>query len=95
MTALAVVGTILQAVTGNPDLVLHLTPLFLLGGLVLAGRFVGEDRIVARHRAAITPARVRRPRVRWRSCAERSLASLLERSPRLLRGPPASFAAAA
>jgi hypothetical protein len=95
MTVLAIAGAVLQAVTGDTALVLHLTPLFLIGGLVLAGRFVGEDRIVALRRGAIALARARRVRTRWRHRAEQALASLLERSPRLLRGPPASFAAAA
>jgi hypothetical protein len=95
MTMLAIAGAVLQAVTGDPALVLHLTPLFLVGGLVLAGRFVGEERIVALRRGALAVGRARRVRARWRPRAERALASLLERSPRLLRGPPASFAAAA
>jgi hypothetical protein len=94
MATLALACALLQAVTGDVRLVLHLTPLFLIGGLLLAGRYVGEERIVARWRAALTRRPPRPVRVRWQPRAERALASLLERSPRLLRGPPAVVAAA-
>jgi hypothetical protein len=94
MAALALACAVLQAATGDAQLVLHLTPLFLLGGLLLAGRYVGEERIVARWRAAVARLRPRRVRARWQRRAERPLASLLERTPRLRRGPPAALAAA-
>ena len=94
MALLALACAVLQAVSGDAQLVLHLTPLFLIGGLLLAGRYVGEERIVARWRAAVARERRRPVRARWRPCAERALASLLERTPSLLRGPPAAHAAA-
>jgi len=94
MAVLALACALLQAVSGDAQLVLHLTPLFLIGGLLLAGRYVGEERIVARWRAAVARVRRRPVRARWRACAERALASLLERTPSLLRGPPAAHAAA-
>src|SRR3954454_6508372 len=94
MALLALACAVLQAVSGDAQLVLHLTPLFLIGGLLLAGRYVGEERIVARWRAALAQRRPRPVRVRWQPRAERALATLLERSPRLLRGPPAVVAAA-
>jgi hypothetical protein len=94
MATLALACAMLQVVTGDAQLVLHLTPLFLIGGLLLAGRYVGEDRIVARWRVALAHRRARPVRVRWQPRAERALASLLDRSPRLLRGPPAAPAAA-
>ena len=94
MAVLALACAVLQAVSGDAQLVLHLTPLFLIGGLLLAGRYVGEERIVARWRAAVARGRRRPARARWRPCAERALASLLERTPSLLRGPPAAHAAA-
>jgi hypothetical protein len=94
MTVLALAGAALQAATGDPQLVLHFTPLFLLGGLLLAGRYVGEDRIVARWRAAVARPRVRQAPVRWQKHAERALGSVLERSPLALRGPPVVPAAA-
>ena len=80
----------------TPSLVLHFTPLFLLGGLLLAGRYVGEDRIVARWRAAVARPRVRQAPVRWQKRAERALGSAARARHRaLLRGPPAAFAPAA
>jgi len=89
LALLAVACGAAQALTGMSDLVLYLTPLFLITALLLSGHYVAEDRIVAAWRS-----RVRRPRAhpgvsRPRVCRERSLASLLERSPRSLRGPPA------
>jgi hypothetical protein len=95
MAALALACALIQAMTGDVQLVLHLTPVFLLGGLLLAGRYVGEDRIVARWRAATARPPVRPAATHWRPRIERALASLLERSPRLLRGPPAGLPSAA
>jgi hypothetical protein len=95
MTVLALAAAALQAATGDAQLVLHFTPLFLLGGLLLAGRYVGEDRIVARWRAAVARPRVRQAPVRWQKHAEQALGSVFERAPRALRGPPAAFAPAA
>ena len=71
----------------TPSLVLHFTPLFLLGGLLLAGRYVGEDRIVARWRAAVARPRVRQAPVRWQKRAERALDSVLARAPRAAARP--------
>jgi hypothetical protein len=76
----------LQGLTGMQELVFYAGPFLLLIGLLLSGRFIGEDAILARHAA---PAR--RPRSlsrRWSPVRERPLASLLERSTRQLRGPP-------
>jgi hypothetical protein len=61
-------------------------PFLLLIGLLLSGRFIGEEAILARH---ATPAPKLRPLPkRWSPVRERPLASLLERSTRQLRGPP-------
>ena len=57
----------------------------------MSGRYVGEERILAR-RLAPRP-RLRAARQSWARLPERPLTSLLERSPRLLRGPPAPSAA--
>ena len=55
-------------------------------GLLLSGRFIGEEAILARHAG---PAPKPRPLPkRWTPVRERPLASLLERSTRQLRGPP-------
>ena len=75
--------------TGVPELAFYAGPFLLVLGLLLSGRFIGEDAILAR-RAPKPVARLRPARRRWAAERERALASLLERSPRLLRGPPVS-----
>jgi hypothetical protein len=96
LTALAALSVAAQAVTGVSELALYLTPLFLIAALLLCGRYVGEDRIVARWRAAV--AVLRRPRrraARWRPQAVRALRSQLLRGSFGVRGPPAETAPAA
>jgi hypothetical protein len=74
-----------QGLTGMQELVFYAGPFLLLIGLLLSGRFIGEDAILARHPQALR----RRPLSRrWSPVLERPLASLLERSTRQLRGPP-------
>jgi hypothetical protein len=92
LTALAVVCALLQAVTGLSQLALYLTPLFLLAALLLSGRYVGEDRIVARWRAATARHLRRRRAQRWRPQAVRVLRSLHEQGSFGVRGPPALLA---
>jgi hypothetical protein len=96
LTALAVLCASAQALTGVSELALYLTPLFLIGGLVLSGHYVGEDRIVARWRAATSrpPRRYREPR-RWRPRAVVPLVSRHEHGSFGVRGPPALLAPAA
>jgi len=78
--------TALQGLTGMQELVFYGGPFLLLIGLLLSGRFIGEDAILARHAG---PAPKPRPLPkRWSPVRERPLASLLERSTRQLRGPP-------
>jgi hypothetical protein len=96
LTALAALSVAAQAVTGVSELALYLTPLFLIAALLLCGRYVGEDRIVARWRAAV--AVLRRPRrraVRWRPQAVRALRSQLLQGSFGVRGPPTQAAPAA
>src|SRR3954468_16205006 len=93
LTALALGCVLLQGLTGETQLALHLTPLFLLVSLLLSGHYVAEDRIVEAWLAR-RPARLRRRRARWALPRELALTSLLERSPRCERGPPARFASA-
>jgi hypothetical protein len=76
----------LQGLTGMQELVFYAGPFLLLIGLLLSGRFIGEEAILARRVAA--PARPRPASRRWSPVRERPLASLLERSTRQLRGPP-------
>ena len=87
LTALAAACAALQAVTGISDLALTLTPLFLIAALLLSGRYLGEERIVARwHDAARRPASRRRQR--WRPRAVLALRSILEHGAVGVRGPP-------
>jgi hypothetical protein len=89
LTMLSLVCVALQALTGIPELVLYLTPLFLIAALLLSGHYVAEERIVAAWRGR--RATYSRPPARTRPRLDRQLplASLLARSPRTLRGPPA------
>jgi hypothetical protein len=86
LAALLLAG--LQAVAGGEPLVLYAAPFLLLLGLLLSGRFIGEEAILAL-RAKDAP--VLRPlRRRWSPVFGQALASGLERSTRQLRGPPAA-----
>jgi hypothetical protein len=91
LAAAAVLLAAVMGVTGSFELLLYGGPLLFITGLLLSGRFIGEERILARR--AVPAARPRAARQRWTRLRERALASLLERSPRLLRGPPAPAAA--
>jgi hypothetical protein len=96
LTALAVLCAVTQAVTGIGELVLYLTPAFLIGALVLSGHFVGEEKILARWRAATAqPHRLRRCAQRWRPRAIAPIVSLHEQGSFGVRGPPALLAPAA
>jgi hypothetical protein len=85
--ALAVAA--MQGVTGVAHLALYAAPFLLLLGLLLSGRFIGEEVILAHRARRVAPRRRARAR-RWAALPERPLASLLERSVRLERGPPAA-----
>ena len=90
LTALAVACAAAQAVTGVEHLTLWLTPLFLLAALLLSGRYVGEEQLLAARARRVAPTRPRRVAVAWPRLHELGLASLLERSTALLRGPSAA-----
>jgi hypothetical protein len=96
LTALAALCVAVQGVTGVSELALYLTPAFLLAALLLSGRYVGEERIVARWRAAVAVRRPRRrTRVRWRPRAVSALRSQLLEGSFGVRGPPVQAAPAA
>jgi hypothetical protein len=82
-----------QGLTGVTELAFYAGPFLLVLGLLLSGRFIGEDAILARRTAAAT-SRPRPTRRRWTARREGPVTSLLERSTRLLRGPPAQPCAA-
>jgi hypothetical protein len=84
---LALAALAAWAVAGS-DVVLYLAPFLLVAGLLLSGRYVGEEKILAFRRARSVPKlRVALSRG-WSSLREQPLASLFERTPRTLRGPP-------
>jgi hypothetical protein len=93
LTAFAVLAAVAQGMSGANELALYLTPLFLIAALLLCGRYVAEDRIVRRWRASVPQRRARRVRGRWRPVDHDIYVSLLERSPRVERGPPALVSA--
>lgn len=95
LTALAALCVAAQAVTGVSELALYMTPVFLITALLLCGRYVGEDRIVARWRAAVAVRRPRRRAARWRSRPVRALRSQHLEGSFAVRGPPAALAPAA
>jgi hypothetical protein len=84
---------VLQGLTGLTDLTLYAAPLLLIVALLLGGRFVGEERILARWaRARPRPRRAGAARP-WSHARDRALASLLDCSACTLRGPPAAACA--
>jgi hypothetical protein len=87
LTAVALLAALAQGMSGMSELVLFLTPLFLIAALLLCGRYIAEDRIVRRWRATARPAR--RVRSRWRPVVETSPRLRLVHGPRPQRGPPA------
>jgi hypothetical protein len=96
LTALAALSVGAQAITGVSELALYLTPLFLIASLLLCGRYVGEEKIVARWRAAVAVARrPRRRAVRWRPRTLPAVRSQLLEGSFDVRGPPAQAAPAA
>jgi hypothetical protein len=69
---------------------LHALPFCAVLALLLCGRFVGEERILAR-RLPAAPPRLRRARARrWTADRPARVSSLFARSPQALRGPPAA-----
>ena len=89
LTALAALVALAQGMSGVSELALYLTPLFLIAGLLLSGRYIAEERIVRRWRATRPASRPRRERGRWPALATLPPLSRLDRRPRSQRGPPA------
>ncbi len=83
-----------QGLTGLMELVLYASPFLLLAGLLLSGRFVGEDTILRRRVPAVA-SRSRHERPRWPRVAFRVPVASLVHDPRVERGPPALTTAAA
>jgi hypothetical protein len=72
---------------GAPDVGLALAPALLVFGLLVCGRYVGEERILAL-RQSVHPRPRRAPRRLPRPAPARPLASLLHRRSHTGRGPP-------
>jgi|RhiMethySRZTD1v2_1073278.scaffolds.fasta_scaffold1663828_1 hypothetical protein len=80
-------------IVGGTHSALHALPMLGVAALLLCGRFVGEERILARHVQPV-PRRRRAPARRWALRRPDRVVSLFARSPRTFRGPPAALAAA-
>jgi hypothetical protein len=89
--AVAVFAASLVGMTDPLTALLHWAPLLVVFGMLLARRFVGEERILARLQARQPVPRA--PRRRWSHLRERALSSIAERTTQHLRGPPAPLAA--
>ncbi len=87
MTLGAALFCVAPVALGSPDLGLALAPVLLVYGLLVCGRYVGEERILALRRSVRRRLR-RAPRRLPRPAPARPLASLLHRRPRTERGPP-------
>jgi hypothetical protein len=84
------VGAAAAGISGALDVALYAAPFLVIAALLLSGRFIGEERILAAYRALPRSRRAvaRRPRL-----PELAFSSALERAPRSLRGPPAVLSA--
>ena len=75
------------------ELALYASPFLLLAGLLLSGRFVGEETIL-RRRVVSVVGRVRRARARWPRRDALAPAFVPVHDPRVERGPPVLTTAA-
>jgi hypothetical protein len=92
LAAVALAATAVDGLSGLTDLLMYGGPLLLVAGLLAGGRFIGEERILARLRS-LRHGRARHLRRRWSRLRDRALTSELARTACLLRGPPAGAVA--
>ena len=85
-----VVGAAAAGVSGALDVALYAAPFLVIAALLLSGRFIGEERILAAYRSL---PRARRAVASWPRLPSRPLNSALDRAPWSLRGPPAVLSA--
>ena len=71
---------------------LYAAPFLAIVGLLLSGRYVAEERILAVYRSQ-PQTRRRKVAQRWPSIGELPFSAGIERAPWSLRGPPARVAA--
>jgi hypothetical protein len=76
------------------ELALYAGPFLLLAGLLLSGRFLGEETILRRRATPVAPRRPRE-RARWPRPVALAPALALVHDPRSERGPPSPVTAAA
>ena len=89
--AFMVALSVANVVAGNAsalEMALYAAPFLAIAGLLLSGRYVAEERILAVYRSQPQPRR-RKVARRWASIAELPFSAGLERAPWSLRGPPA------
>ena len=86
------VANVLTGRASAMDMLLYAAPFVAIIGLLLSGRYVGEERILAVYRAISRPRR-RKTAARRRPSLELPFSAALERAPWSLRGPPARAAA--
>jgi hypothetical protein len=89
-TLALVVGAAAAGASGALDVALYAAPFLVIAALLLSGRFIGEERILAAYRSL---TRARRDVASWPRLPARPLSSALERAPWSLRGPPAVLSA--
>lgn len=92
LLALGVLAAVL--LTAGVGVALFALPLVAILGLLAGGRFVGEERILARYGAAVPQPRRASSR-RWQPVRPSTVRSALDRAPRTFRGPPAAVFATA
>ena len=93
--AFMVALSVANVVAGNASVIemaLYAAPFLAIVGLLLSGRYVAEERILAVYRSQPKPRR-RKVAQRWPSIAELPFSAGIERAPWSLRGPPARVAA--
>jgi|SRR3954468_1194486 hypothetical protein len=88
--ALAIVNVAVGNASAT-DMALYAAPFLAVVALLISGRYVGEERILAVYRTQ--PRRRRRPARHWPSIPEQPFSAGIERAPWSLRGPPARAAA--
>ena len=83
--------SVANVVAGNAsamEMALYAAPFLAIAGLLLSGRYVAEERILAVYRSRPQPRRRSVARC-WPSIAELPFSAGVERAPWSLRGPPA------
>jgi hypothetical protein len=88
---IALVVVLAALLAAGVTVALFALPVMVILALLMTGRFVGEERILALRAARLAPQPRRTPAPRWRPARPAQGRSLFARAPRTFRGPPASF----